>query len=329
MLNKLQLKKSNAWFSGNFDIKLSTNGWYIFDCPYCGRNREKNKAAVKYSWQRVKCWECDASESIVDFIGSVEGLKYHAVLELLAGYKELSIHTLNIKTVSNPDALKFPSGYKPINSGNTLFAKRARTYLEGRKIDLFFAESLHIGYNDNPDSKYFGCIIIPFFSNGTLIYFIARDYINPFPYLRYKNPETEKVGVGKGEVLFNEDALYFYNSVAIVEGAIDAMTVGKFGVSTQGWKLSDIQIGKILEAPVKSLYFIPDLGVDNKGVTFLDYAYKTALRFVDYKKIYIVDLSPFEHIGKDVNQIGIENLKILLRGIKPLSKSDLLLKLMK
>lgn len=310
-------------------MKLSTNGWYVFDCPFCDRGREKGKGAVKYSWQRVKCWECGASDTIVDFIGSVEGLKFPAVIELLAGYKELTLPALKIKTVTSDNALNFPEGYKPINTGSGMFARRARTYLERRKIDLDLAEDLKIGYNDNPDSKYFGCLIIPFFNAGVLVYFIARDYITPYPYLRYRNPKTEDVGVGKGEILFNEDALYFYPTVAILEGAIDAMTLGTFAISTQGWKLSDIQIGKILEAPVKNLCFIPDLGTDEKGFTFLAHTYKTALKFVDYKNIYIVDLSPFKHLGKDVNQIGRENVKTLLKGLKPLSKGELLLKCIK
>jgi hypothetical protein len=329
MLNKKQIRKSNEWVNSNFETKPTTNGWLMLHCPYCDRGREKFKGAIHYGYQRVKCWECDALESIADFIGSNEGLQFAGVLRLLETYKGVDLPVLNYSAVVKNTSVTFPKGYTSILQGTGTLAKRARGYLINRHIDLNFADSIGLGYCIKPGEEYFGRIIIPFFDKGKLVYFIGRDFLVSDPFLRYKNPKTEKIGIGKGEVLFNEEALWFYDSVVLLEGAFDAMSLGKFAIASQGWKLSQKQRNKILESPVKNLCLIPDIGVDNKGVTFLDYAYRTALDFVEFKTVYVVDISPLEHLGKDVNEIGRENIKSLLKGLKPITEQQLLLKLIK
>lgn len=329
MLDKKLLRKANSWVNANFETKPTTNGWIMLHCPYCDRGREKFKGAINYEYQRVKCWECDCLESITDFIGSNEGLKYPGVISLLQGFKGVDLPVLNYSVSKGSKSVNFPKGYKSILDGRGSLAERARGYLINRNIDLNFAESIGLGYCSLPGAEYFGRIIIPFFDRGKLVYYIGRDFLITDPFLRYRNPKTTEIGIGKGEVLFNEEALWVYDTVVLLEGAFDAMTIGKFAIASQGWKLSRVQKSKILESPVKNIYLIPDLGVDNKGVSFLDYAYKTALDFTEFKTVYVVDISPLEHLGKDVNAIGINSIKNLLKGLKPVSEAELLTKLIK
>ena len=122
-----------------------------------------------------------------------------------------AIETFRTKQVVD---VEMPKGYTPILEGEGILGKRARSYLTERGFDLTVLDRAGIGYcnehglvdkENDIDEDFFGYIIVPFKRNGLLVYYIGRDYIGNF--LRYKNPAVEKFNVGKGDLLFNEDAL--------------------------------------------------------------------------------------------------------------------------
>lgn len=318
-------RKANNWFRANFILRDSSQGWYALNCPYCDAYRDKMKGAVRFEWNRYKCWSCGETRSIPDFIADREDVDFTGAMRILEGCSETELPELDFKIVYQ-GIIKLPEHFMPIMSGKGMLAERARNYVgNNRGIDLKYAEQLGLGYVKEPESKYFGCIIIPFFVQGKLKYFIARNYILADPVLKYINPTVEEVkGMGKADLFFNQDAMYLYRTVELLEGAIDAMTLGNKGVSGQGWKLSENQLSTIVESPVENVVIIPDLGEDGKGVTFYEHAHRTALDLVEHKNTYIVDLSPFESLGKDVNAIGKKNVRSLYRGLKPLRMEDLI-----
>ena len=174
-------------------------------------------------------------------------------------------------------------------------AKRARTYLKGRAFDLNYLDMIGVGYCGSSD--YFGYIIIPFKKDGDIVYFIGRDYMDRGNKFRYKNPPREEFGIGKSEVLFNEEALYLYNKVYLLEGWSDAASIGNNGTSCQGKSLSMVQTDIIIKSPVKEVVVISDVGAEKEAFNMVSKLYKT-------KQTKLIKLTQFESVGKDVNSIG-------------------------
>ena len=99
---------------------------------------------------------------------------------------------------------------------------------------------------------------------------------------RYKNPPTDTFGIGKGDLIFNEDAINTQKRCMVVEGWADALTLEDEGISTQGWSLSSTQKAKMLRGACETYVFVPDKG-------FYLEAVKTALDFIEEKKVYVVE----------------------------------------
>lgn len=303
-------KQAYSYFSSKFDLKKSSQGWYAFDCPFCGDGEGKRKHAVHFQYGFTKCWVCGYREGIYDFVCDYEGCKLSEAKQLLRTIKPSNINFEVFKTSTTiSTGITLPVGYNSILEGDTIMAKRARVYLERRGFDLKDLDRLGIGYcyheeEDVPvNEDYFGYIIIPFKKMGRLVYYIGRDYIGNF--LRYKNPPKDACGVGKGDLLFNEDALELFDECYFTEGWADALTLGRQGISTQGWSFSAKQNERILKSSCERLVFVPDAGADNTGETFYEKAIKTAMFFAPYKEVMVLDLNQLEG-GKDVNELGKE-----------------------
>lgn len=321
-------QKAYSYFTNSLGIKKSSAGWWVFKCPFCASIGDGKKCAVHFQYGVVKCWVCGYSENVVDFIADYEGVNRSGAKAILNNSKEMNVNleifedNLNKVLVSD---VNLPVGYNAILDGKGVMAERARNYLRGRGFDLDELDRLGIGYcshnePDVPDNEdYFGYIIIPFKSEGKLMYYIGRDYIGNF--LRYKNPEKSKFGIGKGDLLFNEDALQIYDECYLTEGWADAVTLGRQGLSTQGWSLSAKQRMKIIRSNCERLVFVPDAGKDNTGEYFYEKAIKTAMGFVDYKEVMVLDLNSIAG-GKDVNALGRGVVLDLKKESKLLTVAD-------
>lgn len=322
-------RQAHAYLAANFRLYKSTNGWYNLKCPFCNELVNREKLAINFSSLFMKCWVCEYRGFIIDFIQDYEGVTRRQAVEILRKSKPslLKIDVDSAKNTVQYDVsdMGLPESYCPIMDGDSILGIRARNYLTERGFDLKLMDRLGIGYgasneSDNEEENYLGYIIIPFKEFGKLKYFIGRDYIGN--YLRYKNPPKEQFGVGKGDVIFNSDALILQDEVFITEGWADACTMGVKGTSTQGWSLSNIQKSKYLKSNCKTLVFIPDAGGDDKKVTFFVRAVELAMEFLDYKTVYVLDLNPeAEKDPKkgDVNAIGRQRILEIYEQTKPLT----------
>lgn len=303
-------KQSYTYFDANFTIRKSSKGWWTFKCPFCNELEEREKMAVNFNYGVVKCWICEYKDYVDRFVSEYEGVTVTEAKNILRNCKAASVD-LDEVTVDKSEIvseIELPIGYHSIlELPDNLMANRARQYLTNRGFNLNELDRLGIGFcyheSDTIPEKedYFGYIIIPFKSRGKLLYYIGRDYFGNF--LRYKNPSKELIGIGKGDLLFNEDALNIYDECFLMEGWADAVTIGRAGLSSQGWSLSSLQKKKILKSNCESLCMIPDSGVDNLGISFYEKAVKASMDFINHKKIKVLDLREVEG-GKDVNEIG-------------------------
>lgn len=301
----IEPKKVHAYFKSNYTIKKSTNGWWSMKCPFCNELISRQKFAVNFTYAWTKCYVCGYHDSVVNFVCDTEGVKYHDALVII---REHAPSRINLEVEDVPliiSDIQLPHSYQPINQGKGALAERAREYLIGRGFDIKTLSRLGIGYCNeqaiDAAEDYFGYIIVPFKVRGKLVYYLGRDFINNF--LRYKNPSKEKIGIGKGDVIFNEDAMSIYDEVTLTEGWTDAVTVGVSGIASLGWSLSKRQYNKLINSNCIRMVLAPDAGVDGTGISFYDKALKLALRLIDYKEIKVLDLNPYGE-DADLNTIG-------------------------
>lgn len=307
-------RKAYNWFVKNFLLKKSTNGWYAFDNPFDPDGFGKRKMAVHFKWQLVKCFRTGYREYIIDFVSDYTGYKYQDAKMVLENEEEAEIDLNFLEEVRGGireySSLELPAGYKSIMEGEGILGQRARNYLTGRGFDLEDMDRLGFGYCDEtgPDFKndYFGYIIIPFKKRGVLFYYIGRDFIGNE--LRYKNPSVDDIGVAKSDLFYNEDALELRKKVYLTEGWSDAATMGKAGIASLGWSLSNEQKGKILKSDCEELVIISDVGTDNKGISYYEKAVRLSMDFVEHKKVKVLNYSDLDYhlVGKDTNEIGKE-----------------------
>lgn len=281
----------------------STNGWYSCRCPIC----DKEKFAVNFTYLIGKCWRGCFNGFVIDAIRIYHGIDSFEARELIDSMEtELIKVPVVISKIDKEARIKLPDGYHPILSGDTSLAHRARNYLTDRGFDLNYLDRIGVGYcneaTKNPKDNYLGYIIIPFKKNGILTYFIGRDYIGNF--LRYKNPSKEKYGTGKMEVLFNEEALFLQKKIYLTEGWACAATMKNQGVSIQGSIPSIIQRNIIVKSDVEEVIIVPDAGFYANGL-------EAGRDIMKHKKVKVLNLDWFKDngIGKDVNEIGVENVQ--------------------
>lgn len=286
-------------------VQPSTNGWYTCECPFCG----KYKFAINIEQLVGKCWRGCFNGFLVDVIQRYHGITHSETVDFIESLEMSIVSRLSPTVRRFKDCeMILPQGYKPILYGDTVMGIRARNYLKDRGFDLNYLDRIGVGYCDESasDSKenYFGYIIIPFKRKGLLIYFIGRDFIgNPE---RYKNPSKEKIGIGKAEVFFNEEALLLQSRVYLTEGWACAATIGEQGISMQGSVLGVKQRNIIMKSNIKELIIIPDAGYYMNGLDM-------AADLLPYKTIKVLNLNDFQkmNLGKDVNEIGRERILAL------------------
>jgi|TARA_R110000851_G_scaffold268492_1_gene421216 hypothetical protein len=329
----LDPRKAYTYFLNHFGVKQSTNGWHKLDCPHCDKARGKQKGAIRFDWSRFKCWECGQSEWLIDLVAWLEDMNIHQAFDLVHTYQATDID-LNFEDIhfdkTSTTKVTLPDGFKGITSDGVL-GMRARKYLQGRGFDIDELEFKGFGYcaehAEDEKESYFGYIIVPFKSRGELIYYQGRDFIgNAY---RFKNPPTEKFGIGKADCIFNEDSLIMQDINFTVEGWADALTMGDMGNSTQGWHLSPRQMKLMINSTCSHQVFVPDIGIATDGISFYKKALQLALQFIDLKPTYVLDLTKLSGSGdKDVNDIGMMPVLDLFESSKPLTYSKIITELL-
>ena len=265
------------------------HGWLrIPVCPYCHR---ENKMGVNLSTWRTNCFRCGEHPSPSQMIMDVEGLDTYTELVKLLNNGDFTEYTFREEKVDlvTPKPVYLPDGYKLINFGTSQLAKTMQNYLKKRGFDLHDMAKLGVGYCN--EGSLFGYIIIPYFYQGVLRYYNARNVIGQGP--RYNNPNKDITGLGKEFIIFNHDALQIYRQVYICEGAFNALTMGNRGMATMGKAISRYQINEILKSQVEHIIILLDPDAKDKAIDL-------ALKLVNFKKVKVVFLPD----GKDVNDLG-------------------------
>lgn len=278
-------------YFSQFNIRFSDTGYHRFINPF-DTSRHRNMV-VNFEINMVYDWKLGYSTTVAKFVSDHSGMPYQDAVDFVG---LLDIPTLSgVRPVFNPESSS--DVVMPLTTSlfeNSVLGERARNYLIERKFDLNVLDDK--GWTVGVEGKWLGRIIIPFKIKGKLVYYIGRTFLGEDP--KYLNPISTDVGVGKSELLYNQDALYTDTKGYLVEGVMDAETVGDNCVASLGWKLSNHQVSLISNSRWKELHIIPDRGFENQAMA-------TALFFIGKMDVYIHSLPAG---AKDVNDCGFENV---------------------
>jgi replicative DNA helicase len=300
------------------DVTLKKSGkTYQSNCPF--HDDRTPSFTVWPREQKFKCFGCDASGDVIDYIQQRENIQNvvgalqfisHKYGIQLTGYDEEYYDRKKSDLQKNRKAyVKF---YKQKNA--------AYEYLKGRGISEQVTERFKIGHNDNNHS-----ITIPIFSPYGDLLGMAERFLASDAKPKYKNsPESEFYK--KSEILYglNEARKDINKEVYIVEGYFDVLSMYEFGLEkTVGYAGQAIteQQSKLLSKYITKytkIYLIPDK--DHTGQNFIKKNVK-ALRLHNRNEIRIIDLpddckdiNDYLQAGRNFGELqNVSNEMFLLR----------------
>lgn len=285
--NKSIRGKLFQYFKQRLGMKQSTRGWYRADCIYCNRPQAMGINLTTY---KAHCFGCLEKLNPIQLLMEIEGFKqysqaydYLRVQEEFDSYNDFAGKKVEVKP------MELPPSFRLITDVRGFIGKHAQRYMVNRGFKLELMEASGIGYCTA--GEYAGYIIFPVYYNSRLVFYQGRKFIDIGPKMR--NPEFEKFGIGKTQVMYNADALFIYNQIDLVESITNSLTLGHKSIASFGKELSPWQMSLIINSPCTHITLIYDNDAYYGAI-------KQAMQICQYKKVRVV-LMP---VGKDVNDIG-------------------------
>lgn len=251
-----------SFITSEFSYKKTSTGEYIIHSPF--NIDKKGKLYINEEtgqWIDFKGGDEDKGSFLsfvkkyLDLPSNSEALKY-----LITNYSvgDTSFKE-EVKELTKPvEAIEtFLKNDKPVFFTNPselgIFGRRAYRYVISRDIDPYYIPKL--GYVFNDKSRYNERIIIPFFENGKMVYFISRavDPKNPIRYLNIDKLDSK-------EFVFNIDSVQEGGEVIICEGTFDCMSITRdqSAVCMLSADIGVKQMEKIFAKHPKTIIYVPD-----------------------------------------------------------------------
>lgn len=252
-----------------------SRGFYSHKCQVC--NDYKVRAGFKFEDNSVgfNCWNCSTTARYEEFSGQISG----RMRNILRAYgiedseisqvvntaffvekeesKKLTLGSLTKVNTNTPPVKLPPNSFRIGESEEHLdIQEKLVAYLDSRKIDLG-----HWSFFYSTNERFKDRVIIPFYRNGSLIYWQARSII-PSEKKRYDNAVASREAV-----MFNMDELQKFSPIPLFvsEGVFDAMMFN--GIATLGSKFTDAKL-ELLGRSSRRLVFVIDK--DKNGRSFAE-----------------------------------------------------------
>lgn len=304
--NKNIRGKLFIYFKDRLSSKKSTNGWVRSKCYYCGGVQTMG---INLQSFRVHCFKCGETSTPLKLLMEIESFKtYQEAYKFISIQQEYEAYEDSGREKIEITPVNLPESFQLLSLGNSMVAKAARHYMKkrGYKIDELSING--VGYCS--EGEYGGYIVFPYYRKGKLVYFQGRLFMGAGT--KMKNPLEAQFGVGKTQIIYNEDALYIYRKVYILESITNSLTLGSNASALSGKKASNWQMSKIISSPCEKAIIILDPDA-------YDEALDLALQLVHYKKTKVVKLPD----GVDVNDYGRNKTLRIVRNTEYKKYMDL------
>lgn len=217
------------------------DGWVQLDCPSCSPNTQHWRLGFNIAYGYVNCWHCGRL-GLAETLAESSGRSRSQVRSLLGGLERRSAP----RRERVRGTLKLPEGLAPLR-------KAHRRYLESRRLDpdeiVSKWEVQGIGLAVELSWRLF----IPIHYHGDVVSWTTRSIADNHK-LRYRSAGSTDEAIPHKTLLYGED--YARHSIVIVEGPIDAWTIGPGCVATCGTGLmGNAQLARIAKYPVRAICF--------------------------------------------------------------------------
>lgn len=293
--------------------------WLFPDCPYCGG---KDKLYFNVHKLVGYCQKCPRTISLQNIARDLAGVPMtqmqsyideHAAAERATlGFQEAMVQGLLGHGIAATEGelaeIPLPKEYRSFRDGRgSVTGRKPIDYMAGRGFDLEVLMRLGVGYC--LDGQYSGRVIIPFWENGRLVYWQARDYTGQVA-LEWKimNPPMDTTPHGKSSVLFNIDEASQYDFMILTESWGSALSLWPYAIGLNGKSMSEVQFNKITRTKTSTIIVLLDHGAE-------DEAWVIAQRLSPYKRTLVASL-PFgdpNEVGRSVNKKAISAAKLYSR----------------
>lgn len=237
--------------------------------------------AIKLEESKVKCFACETHKDPIRVLMDIENFEtYSQGWQFLKIQQEYEAYERVVaeRKIVKVKKLKLPEGFRLISMGDDIMGVAARHYLEKKRgFNITKLALAGVGYCVS--GEYAGYIIFPYYKHGRLIYFQGRLYMGPGT--KMKNPIGEEFGVGKSNIIYNEDALFIYNRINVLESITNCLTLGNNSIGINGKSISDYQLSKLIQSPCQYVVIILDPDA-------IDKAFALAMKVAPYKKVKVV-----------------------------------------
>ncbi len=257
----LSLDDFVAWAEKHFENVNVKGSQVTFNSPFCdiegmdpdtgghlSCNIEGGKGRIRDGVYR--CFKTEQSGTVVGLVSQFSKCTYEEAKDLLGGERNLERMERRVDEFFKATDLKKPTPPEPEKKLALPHYTYPLSELSGhpqghQAIEYILSRKLKINnLKFCTQGKLWGRIIIPYYDRrGALIYYNGRAMGNRKP--KYKGPEQEEWGIGKGDVLYMTEWPQAGTVLYITEGEFDALSLSICGLpagALGGKSLSDGQV---------------------------------------------------------------------------------------
>jgi hypothetical protein len=221
-----------------------TEGWVGLDCPYCSRDSHRYRLGYNLNSGTLYCWVCGKQNL------------YHTLLELTQEQPSKIIELLgSLDRVFTQEQHK-PTGKLKLPSNLIPLGKAHRNYLIERGLDpdeiveLWGVQGIALA------ARLSWRLFIPIQKQHKLVSWTSRSIAFAAAergHPRYISAKASESSVSLRELLYGAD--FAMHACAVVEGPIDAWSIGYGSIATLGVGYSQEQARLISKYPIRYVVF--------------------------------------------------------------------------
>jgi len=229
-------------------------GWVGIQCPFC--DDQSNHAGVSPDATKFSCWKCGESGKLYRLIAELIDVDNSTAWNIA---KTIGQDTLGSTYVSSESTtastLDRPvKGVLP-KSSTSEFPKIHKRYIASRRFGLKHLKREYKIKAVHTIGRYRFRIIIPYFLDGELINYIARD-VTGRSEKKYIACSNSKAVLPIKSTFYNIDRVK--RDAIIVEGVTDVWAIGTGAIAASGSLITNEQLVLLKEKGVKKAYLVFD-----------------------------------------------------------------------
>src|SRR6185295_14603784 len=215
-----------------------SNGWVNLDCPMCSPGSGHFRLGINERSHASCCYVC-GKQNTAFILSHAAGMNYDECRKVMGGMNAARVRK------KPRGKLKMPTGTYPLNTGSVnpgYGAGAHREYLRGRGFDPDEIMRTWGVMATGRVSSHPWSLVIPIEDeHGEVVSFTTRQLHDRG--IRYKSAAPDEEVVSHKEVLYGER--WASNAVIVVEGPLDAWSIGMGAVATFGLAVTDAQLDRL------------------------------------------------------------------------------------